>query len=95
MAQSILLGISIVSIITVLGISYYAFQRVVRGDEESRVLLPAWDKAMATWRSYYYCSRDDVVFDPKSDQVVSEEQLRTLRTFSEQPEQVQSALASH
>ncbi len=94
-AQAVLLGVTIISIITVLSISYYAFQRVVRGDNEATVLFPAWDKAMATWKSLYYCSRDNVIFDPRADSVVTDDQLTQLREFNEQSQPVASALASH
>ncbi len=93
--QATLLGLTILSILTALGISYYAFQRVVRGDQESTALLPAWDKAMAKWRTLYYCSRDDVVFDPATNAVVTDKQLAALRTFGEPSGTIQSVLASH
>ncbi len=91
------LAATILCIIGVLAISFYAFQRVVQGDVETTLRFPAWDNAMATWRSLYYCSKDDVVFDPKAKKVVTNEQLAVLRASAEkagQPIQ-QSALASH
>jgi hypothetical protein len=56
-----------------------AFQRIVRGDNESAKLYPAWDKATATWKSLYYCSRDNIVFDPKTNTEISNNQLASLR----------------
>jgi hypothetical protein len=52
---------------------------------------------MVTWRSLYYCSHDDVVFNPKANKVVTNEQLAALRASGEKTEQTiqQSALARH
>ena len=77
--QLILVVITLVCIVTALVVSYYAFQRVVRGDAETTRLLPAWDRATARWRTLYYCSRDNVVFDPATDKVVSDEELDSIR----------------
>src|SRR5437762_12955651 len=73
-ATWILSILALLCIITVLSLSYYAFHRVVQGDEQSRQYLSALDDAMATWKSLYYCSRDDVVFNPQTNKVVSNEQ---------------------
>ena len=93
--QMILVCVTLVSIIGALIVSYIAFQRVVRGDADSTRRLPAWDRAMATWQSLYYCSRDNVVFDPQKNKVLSNEQLTALRTIELPPEHAQSAVASH
>jgi hypothetical protein len=95
--MGIFLGLAIVCIIGVLALSFYAFQRVVKGDVETTLQFPAWDSAMATWRSLYYCSRDDVVFDPKAEKVVTNEQLAILRASGQEREQrgQPSVLASH
>jgi hypothetical protein len=77
--QFILAVITLIFIVSALVNSYMAFQRIVRGDNESAELYPAWDKAMATWRSLYYCSRNDVVFDPKTNKEISDNQLASLR----------------
>lgn len=77
--QFILAIITLIFIISALVNSYMAFQRIVRGDNESAQLYPAWDKATATWRSLYYCSRDNIVFDPKTNAEVSNNQLASLR----------------
>lgn len=78
--QDTLLGVTLVSIVTALVLSYIAFQRVVRGDAEATLQFPAWDQAMAAWKSLYYCSHDDLVFDPQTNKSVSEAQLSTIRT---------------
>jgi hypothetical protein len=95
--MGIFLSITVICIIGVLAVSFYAFQRVVRGDVETTLQFPAWDRATATWRSLYYCSRDDIVFDPKTDRAITSEQLATLRASGQKVEQKrpQSALASH
>lgn len=95
--MGIFLSLTILCIIGVLAISFYAFQRVVNGDVETTLRFPAWDNAVAAWRSLYYCSRDDVVFDSKANRVVSNEQLAALRASGNRAERTiqQSALASH
>ena len=74
--------LTILSILTALVISYMAFQRVVRGDNEAAASFPAYDQAMNTWRNLHYCSRDNVVFDPKSQKALSKEQMTRLRAFT-------------
>ena len=82
--QLILVVITLVCIVTALVVSYYAFQRVVRGDAETTRLLPAWDRATAQWRKLYYCSRDDVVFDAATNKVMSNEELDSIRASATQ-----------
>jgi len=95
--MGIFLSLTVVCIIGVLAISFYAFQRVVQGDTETTLQFPAWDSAMVTWRSLYYCSQDDKVFDAKANKIITNEQLAVLRASDEKIEQrgQQSALASH
>jgi hypothetical protein len=89
--QYVLLAITLICIVTALGLSYYAFQKIVRGDNEASELYPAWDRAMATWRSLSYCARDNVVFDPKASTTLTEKQLAELRTMNENAPEVRSA----
>src|SRR5947207_725389 len=77
-----LVTLTIVSIITALVVSYIAFQRVVHGDNEVALRYPAYDQAMDTWSHLYYCSRDNVIFDPQSRKALSKEQITTLRAFT-------------
>jgi hypothetical protein len=95
--MGIFLSLTVVCIIGVLAVSFYAFQRVVQGDVETTQQFPTWDNAMGTWRSLYYCSRDDKVFDAKTNKVVTNEQLIALRASDRKVEQrrQQSALASN
>lgn len=99
--QFILAVITLIAIISALVVSFIAFQKVVRGDNESSVLLPAWDKATATWNKLYYCSRNDVVFDPETRATLSNEQLLAIRTSAthqiqeEVSNQTQSAAVQH
>jgi len=78
-AQLILSVVTLICILTTLGMSYFAFQRVVSGDNETTLLLPAWDRATEKWSSLYYCQRDDIVFDPTTNKVVSNEELESIR----------------
>src|SRR5260370_8913597 len=63
------LSATIICIIGGLAISFYAFQRVGRGDEETTLRFPALDTATATCRSLSHCPHDDVVFDPQAGNV--------------------------
>ncbi len=89
--QAVLVGLTFICIVTTLVISYMAFQRVVKGDAEATVEFPAWDRAMNTWKSLYYCSRDNLVFNPATNEVLSEEKLALLRTLDQKQAAVESA----
>lgn len=92
---SIIAGISLICIIAALVLSYIAFQRVVVGDAETTRRYPAWDHAMEQWRTLYYCGRDKVLFDPKSNKALSNEQIAALRSMDEQEATEQSASMAH
>lgn len=92
--QFTLAVVTLIFIISALVNSYMAFQRIVRGDDESSLLYPAWDKATATWKSLYYCSRDDVVFDPKTNTEVSNKQLEGIRASATQKTQQELQVAA-
>src|SRR5947199_8093728 len=49
-----LVTLTILSIITALVVSYIAFQRIVRGDNEVALRYPAYDQAMNVWRNLSY-----------------------------------------
>ena len=89
--QWVLLAVTLICIVIALGLSYYAFQRIVKGDNEASELYPAWDSAMVTWRSLSYCAHDDVVFNPKTSATLTEKQLAALRSMSEESPEVKSA----
>jgi hypothetical protein len=82
--MTIYLVITIICIIGVLAVSFYAFQRVVKGDAEATRCLPAWDQAMSTWRNLSYCSRDDVLFDSKTNKIFTNEQFAALQATSKE-----------
>ncbi len=84
---------TILSIIAALVISYMAFQRVVRGDNEAAMSFPAYDKAMNTWSNLYYCSHDKVIFDPRSQKPLSKEQMTTLRAYDVPTQRGQHSIA--
>lgn len=73
-----LVVLTLICIITALTLSYLAFTKVVRGDQEAQKHYPEWDRAMENWNRLLYCSRDNVVFDPQTGQVVSEQALASL-----------------
>lgn len=90
-----LVGLTLICIVAALVVSYISFQRVVKGDEEARLLYPAWDQAMSKWRSLDYCARDQVVFDPKTNSVLSNEALAALRTVDGKKAQLQTPSLVH
>ncbi len=91
-----LAGATITCILVALFLSFLAFQRLGRGDVETTQRFPAWDRAMNKWRSLYYCSRDEVVFDPQTRKTLSDNELAEIRNAGERVESVQrQALASH
>ena len=92
--EVVLVSLTLISIISALVTSYIAFQRVVKGDAEATERFPAWDRAMAAWKLLNYCKRDDVVFDPRTDKVLTNEAIAALRSLEEgTSEKVVSTLA--
>ena len=92
-AQWIIVVLAFISVVTALVISYIAFNRVVLGDMEATKEFPAWDRAMNTWKSLAYCARNNAVFDPTTNSVVSEEQLALLHTLDPTQAAVETAVA--
>ncbi|MDQ6662561.1 MAG: hypothetical protein M3Z24_16550 [Chloroflexota bacterium] len=70
-----LVSLTLLCIIVALGLSYYAFQKVLKADEAVELEYPAWDKATEQWNTLRYCSRDNVIFDPNTEKVVSDDVL--------------------
>ena len=98
LVQVLQVVITLLFIVAALVLSFIAFQRVVQGDLEAQKYYPAWDHAMENWRRLYYCARDKVVFDPKTNKVLSDGDLKTLLSTTTPPiEQAEqhSASASH
>lgn len=90
-----LVAITFCMIVLALFLSFRAFQRIVKGDNEANLLLPAWEHAMEEWNHYYFCSRDTVVFDPRTEKTVSAEKLSSLRNFDDQRQEKLEAVAQH
>ncbi len=95
--QIILVVLVIAGIITALVLSFLAFQRVVKGDNQTLPFLPAWDEAMEKWRSLSYCRRDDVVFDPQANKAISDAEVKSMLAVntSAPVQQTQTSAASH
>ncbi len=95
--QVVLVVLVIVGIITALILSFLAFQRVVKGDNQTLQYLPAWDEAMENWRRLYYCRRDDVVFDPQTNKILSDAAVKSMLSInmSAAAQPTQQAAASH
>jgi hypothetical protein len=90
--------VTLLFIVAALVLSLIAFLRVVKGDNDTRRYLPAWDRAMENWRHLYYCARDNVVFDPQADRSLSDASVRSLLATDvvlEPQVQAQSAAVSH
>lgn len=86
--QIIQVTLTILAIVAALVLSFIAFLRVVQGDLRTQKYLPAWDRAMENWRRLYYCKRDNVVFDPKANKVVSDAALKALLAVEVPAEEV-------
>jgi hypothetical protein len=95
--QIALVVLVIAGIVTALILSFLAFQRVVKGDNQTLQYLPAWDEAMKSWRNLYYCKRDDVVFDAQSNKAISDAEVKSMLTVntSVPAQSTQQAAASH
>ena len=95
--QIVLAALVIAGIVTALVLSFLAFQRVVKGDNQSLQYLPAWDEAMENWRTLSYCRRDDVVFDPQTNKAISDAEVKSMLTVntSAPAQSTQQAAASH
>lgn len=94
--QWVLVSLTLISIVSALVTSYYAFHRVVMGDAQATERFPAWDRAVERWKSLSYCARDNAVFDPKTNKVISNEALAALRSMDEKEDaQRSAALAQH
>jgi len=66
------------SIVAALVLSIVAFTKVGRGDQEASKHYAEWDLAMERYGRLRYCSRDNVVFDPQTQKIVSVEELASL-----------------
>jgi len=95
--QIALAALVIAGIVTALVLSFLAFQRVVKGDNQSLQYLPVWDEAMENWRRHYYCKRDDVVFDPQTNKTLSDAAVKSMLTvnMSAPAQPSQQVAASH
>jgi len=85
------------SIIAALVLSYIAFTKVVRGDQEASKHYADWDLAMERYGRLRYCSRDNVVFDPQTQRTVSVEELASLMSTEAKNQQAsqQSTSLAH
>jgi hypothetical protein len=99
--QVIQVVLTIVAIVVALVLSLVAFLRVVQGDLKTQKLLPLWDQAMENWRSLYFCKRDNVVFNPQTNKVLTDAEVKALLspdsnvTAAQLQSEKQSATASH
>jgi hypothetical protein len=82
--ELLLVSVTLICIVAALILSFIAFTRVQQGDREAEKQYPLWDKALANWGRLRYCSRDDIVFDPETNKVITEEQLNHLISTSMQ-----------
>lgn len=40
--------------------------------------IELWEKAVENWKKLYYCSRDDIVFDPKTQKYCEPDKINEL-----------------
>lgn len=93
--ELLLVSITLIGIITALVLSFVAFNRVLRSDQEAEKHYASWDQAMENWKRLRYCARDNVVFDPQTNKTISEENLTSLLdTETQKVEQHSSQSAS-
>ena len=85
------------SIVAALVLSIVAFTKVGRGDQEASKHYADWDLAMERYGRLRYCSRDNVVFDPQTQRIVSEEELASLMSTEAKNQQAsqQSTSLAH
>ena len=85
------------SIVAALVLSIVAFTKVGRGDQEASKHYADWDLAMERYGRLRYCSRDNVVFDPQTQKIVSEEELASLMSTEAKNQQAsqQSTSLAH
>jgi hypothetical protein len=85
------------SIVAALVLSIVAFTKVGRGDQEASSHYAEWDRAMERYKRLLYCSRDNVIFDPQTQRIVSEEELASLMSTEAKNQQAsqQSTSLAH
>src|SRR5438552_15532890 len=85
------------SIVAALVLSIIAFTKVGRADQEASKHYADWDLAMERYGRLRYCSRDNVVFDPQTQRIVSEEELASLMSTEAKNQQAsqQSTSLAH
>ena len=60
-----------------IGVSiYFVYLRRIYKSTEYPTLKAAWDNAMERWNRLYYCNRDDIVFDPETNETCSKKDLK-------------------
>lgn len=85
--------LTILAIVVALVLSLIALLRVVQGDSKAQKYYPAYDEALAKWNSLYYCKRDDVVFDPQTNKIISNAALHDMLTIDTTKEPQTPALS--
>jgi hypothetical protein len=86
---------ALVSIVGALVLSYNAIAiKAVHNDQESSKQYPQWDRAMEHWGRLRYCARDNVVFDPQTATIVSDEELASLMSTEKKKSEQQIAQQS-
>lgn len=93
--ELILVSITLICIVAALSITWIAFTRVQKGDNEVVKQYPLWDQALANWGRLRYCSRDDVIFDPVTNKTISEEQYKRLTSTDMQQIEESAATLVH
>jgi len=70
--------LTLLCIVIALLLSFLGISHANQGDEEARRRYPFWDQAMAHWTRLRFCVRDKIIFDPQSNQVLTNMEVKRL-----------------
>jgi hypothetical protein len=70
--------LTLLCIVIALLLSFLGIRHANRIDEEARRRYPFWDQAMAHWTRLRFCVRDKIIFDPQSNQVLTNIEVKRL-----------------
>ena len=68
--------VAITAVLTIGGSIYFLYKYRRYKSSEYPTQKAAWDKAMERWNRLYYCNRDDIVFDPETNETCSKKDVK-------------------
>lgn len=69
---------TLAGIVIALLLSFLGIRHANQIDEEARRRYPLWDQAMTHWTRLRFCTRDKIIFDPQSNQVLTSMEVKRL-----------------